>query len=187
MKTSSKIAILSLFAFIFVFVACEREERGFRVKTPDADRINSKRLSTLQPGQPQNEPSVRNEYEENAYALSEGKHLFEYMNCTGCHAHGGGGIGPPLMDAKWIYGGEPEKVFATIVEGRPNGMPSFRGKLPDYQVWQLVAYVRSLSGQASKNAATSRDDDMQYKKPENSKEKEKMKNSTLPKSAEAPQ
>ena len=65
------------------------------------------------------------------------------------------------MDDKWIYGSQPDQIFSTIVEGRPNGMPSFRGKLPDYQVWQLAAYVRSLSGQAPKDAAPGRDDDMQ--------------------------
>jgi cytochrome c oxidase cbb3-type subunit 3 len=187
MKKFSKIAVLILFAPVFAFVSCEREERGFRVKTPDADRINSKQLSTLQPGQPTANPPTINEYENNAYAMSEGKHLFEYMNCVGCHAHGGGSIGPPLMDAKWIYGGQPEQIFATIVEGRPNGMPSFRGKLPDYQVWQIAAYVRSMSGQVPKDAAPSRDDNMQYKKPENSKEKEKMNDASLPKSAEMPQ
>ena len=31
-------------------------------------------------------------------------------------------------------------------------MPSFRGKIPDDQIWQLVAYVRSLSGHAPKDA-----------------------------------
>ena len=81
------------------------------------------------------------------------------MNCTGCHAHGGGAIGPPLMDDNWIYGSQPDQIFATIVEGRPNGMPSFRGKLPDYEIWQLAAYVRSLSGQTPKHAAPGRDDD----------------------------
>jgi cytochrome c oxidase cbb3-type subunit III len=186
MNRTGKIAVLVLFVFAFTYAACEREERGFRVKTPAADRINSKQLSTLQPGVATQNPPVKNEYEENAYALSEGKHLFEYMNCAGCHAHGGGGMGPALMDDKWIYGGEPEKIFATIVEGRPNGMPSFRNKLPDYQVWQLAAYVRALSGNVPKDAAPSRDDNMQYKKPENSKDKEKMKDSSLPKSAEMP-
>ena len=39
-------------------------------------------------------------------------------------------MGPPLMDDKWIYGYEPEQVFATIVEGRPNGMPAFGGEDP---------------------------------------------------------
>ena len=186
MKRACRVSVLILTA-AFVFLSCEREERGFRVETPNADRINSKQLSTLQPGAPVVNPPVKNEYEGNAYALSEGKRLFEYMNCAGCHAHGGGGMGPALMDDKWNYGGEPDQIFATIVEGRPNGMPSFRGKLPDYQVWQLAAFVRSLSGQTPKDAAPSRDDNMQYKKPENSKEKEKMNDASVPKSAEMPQ
>jgi cytochrome c oxidase cbb3-type subunit III len=178
MRSRGKIAVLFLSAL--AFFSCEREERGFRVQTPDANRIDSKQLSTLRPGQAESEPPVINEYEKNAYALSEGKRLFENMNCVGCHAHGGGSIGPALMDKKWIYGAEPDHIFATIVEGRPNGMPSFRGKLPDYQVWQLAAYVRSLSGQAPKDAAPARDDDLQYKSPENTKSREAIKNASMP-------
>jgi cytochrome c oxidase cbb3-type subunit 3 len=96
-------------------------------------------------------------------------------------------MGPPLMDARWIYGARPEQIFSTIVEGRPNGMPSFRNKIPDFQVWQLAAYVRSLSGQVSKDVAPSRDDDMSGKTPESSTEKIKPKSSGgVPKSAEMP-
>jgi cytochrome c oxidase cbb3-type subunit 3 len=120
---------------------------------------------------------VRNEYEENAYALSEGQHLYNYFNCVGCHAHGGGGMGPALMDDQWIYGHNPEQIFATIVEGRPNGMPAFRGRIPDYQVWEIAAYVRSLSGLVGKDAAPGRTDHMKGKPPENSKEPEQPKNS----------
>jgi len=164
------IAVAVLLIAAVAFFACEREERGFRVQTPDANRVNSKQLTTLQAGEASPLPAVKNEYEDNAFALSEGKRLFSQMNCTGCHAHGGGGIGPALMDDKWIYGSQPEQIFSTIEEGRPNGMPSFHGKLPDYQVWQLAAYVRSLSGLVPKTAAPGRDDDMQSRQPENSTE-----------------
>jgi cytochrome c oxidase cbb3-type subunit 3 len=170
MKTGTKLLIMLI--VVSAFLACEREERGFRVQTPDANRINSKQLTTLQAGESAPLPPVKNEYEENAFAMSEGKRLYSQMNCVGCHAHGGGAMGPALMDNKWIYGSEPEQIFSTILEGRPNGMPSFRGKLPDYQVWQLAAYVRSLSGLTNPMAAPGRDDDMQVKEPENSKEKE---------------
>ncbi|HSU25803.1 MAG TPA: c-type cytochrome, partial [Pyrinomonadaceae bacterium] len=95
-------------------------------------------------------------------------------------ANGGGSIGPALMDDKWIYGSQPEQIFSTIMEGRPNGMPAFHGKLPDYEVWQLAAYVRSLSGNVPKDAAPGRNDDMHYKEPENSKPREAPKNSTQP-------
>jgi cytochrome c oxidase cbb3-type subunit 3 len=178
MNRRTAVAIL-LFAAI-PFVSCEREERGFRVQTPDANRVNSKQLTTLQAGEPSPLPSVQNQYEENAYALSEGKRLFSQMNCSGCHAHGGGGIGPALMDDKWIYGSQPEQIFSTIEEGRPNGMPSFHGKLPDYQVWELAAYVRSLSGLTSKDAAPGRNDDMQSRQPENSTEPKQPKRVTPP-------
>ena len=104
--------------------------------------------------------------EFSSFDISEGKRLYHSFNCHGCHANGGGGIGPPLMDGLWLYGAEPRNIFATIVEGRPNGMPSFRGKIPDQQVWQLVAYVRTLSGQTPVAMRSSRNDDMQSKPPE---------------------
>ena len=37
-----------------------------------------------------------------AWHVSEGKRLYDGFNCTGCHAYGGGDIGPPLMDDQWI-------------------------------------------------------------------------------------
>src|SRR3954468_385503 len=178
MKRVFTITVIGL--ALSVLVACEREERGFRVQTPDANRINSKQLTTLQAGESAPEPAIKNEYEENAFAMSEGKRLFSQMNCVGCHAHGGGGMGPALMDDKWIYGYQPEQIFSTIVEGRPNGMPSFRGHLADYQVWELVAYVRSMSGLVNPNAAPNRDDHMRGKIPENSVTPGNPQDSTVP-------
>jgi len=123
----------------------------------------------------------KNSFEEKAYEVSEGKRLFTQYNCTGCHFNGGGGIGPPLMDDVWIYGIEPVNVYATVVEGRPNGMPSFRNKIPDDQVWQLVSYVRSLSGQVRKDVAPGRSDDMNAHKSEQSSEKKAPKQVNEPK------
>jgi cytochrome c oxidase cbb3-type subunit 3 len=66
------------------------------------------------------------------------------------------------MDDFWLYGNQPAQVFQSIVEGRPNGMPSFGGKIPPQQVWQLVAYVRSMSGKQPMDAVSARDDHLQY-------------------------
>ena len=123
---------------------------------------------------------LKNDYEVNAYALSEGKRLYSAYNCNGCHSMGGGGMGPALMDDKWLYGGQPEDVFATIVAGRPNGMPSFRDRVPDFQIWQLAAYVRSMSGQVSKDAAPSRDDHLQGKPPESETKQEPIRHTPPP-------
>jgi len=146
--------------------ACEREERRFTENTGASQAPDTLAMSALQPGTPT--PARDSPYDYNAYAIAQGKQLFEWFNCSGCHAQGGGAIGPALMDAQWIYGEQPQNIFATIVEGRPNGMPSFRGRISTLQTWQLVAYVRSLSGQVSKDAAPSRSDHLFMKKSEQS-------------------
>jgi cytochrome c oxidase cbb3-type subunit 3 len=155
--------------------SCERERRSFSQSPPDVSPPNSVRQSDLQPGSVVPATDAKSPYEANAYGISEGQRLFEWYNCSGCHSHGGGGMGPPLMDDQWIYGGSPQNIYATIVEGRPNGMPSFADKISGNEVWQIVAYVRSLSGQVRKDVAPSRTDDMSAKQPEQSKSREKPK------------
>jgi len=152
---------LMLLLFLAGLGACERENRRF----DDAPRqAITPRVSELQPGPTlilaKSEEGV---YDDNAWGTTEGKRLFNWMNCSGCHANGGGGMGPPLMDDMWIYGHEPEQIYHTIIEGRPNGMPSFRDRLNEQQVWQIVAYVRSLSGLTPKGARAPRDDHMMAK------------------------
>ena len=160
----SPLRLVSLLTAVSVAVsACDREERRFNEAAPSAPAYATVSLDTLQPGVPAADADVVNPSERNAYDLSEGKRLFESWNCSGCHSHGGGGMGPPLMDDEWTYGSDPENIVATIVEGRPNGMPSFRGRVTDQQLWQLAAYVRSLAGLTRKAPSPGRDDDMQYK------------------------
>ena len=147
---------------------CEREDREFRDEPAPARQAQTITLGTLSPGQPSPPGRQTTDYEQSAYNVSEGKRLYIWFNCVGCHAHGGGGMGPALIDAEWIYGSEPANIFATIVEGRPNGMPSFRGKIPDQQVWQLVSYVRSLGGLLRKDIDTGRSDSMRARPSEQS-------------------
>jgi cytochrome c oxidase cbb3-type subunit 3 len=172
--------------FLFA-VSCKREERAFH-GLPPANSLSQPpvREIDLIPGTPHRPDSVANPYEENAWAVSQGKTLYNEWNCSGCHFQGGGGIGPPLMDADWIYGSRPENVYQSIAEGRPNGMPSFRGKIVTDQIWQLAAYVRSMSGLLSKSVAPGRGDDMQVRPQEQSTEKAKPVRSAIPKSAELP-
>jgi cytochrome c oxidase cbb3-type subunit 3 len=166
---------LILAGAIALTTACERERRDYQQLPVGASRPDSVRLTSLQPGGPQQPRHVLSPYQENAYGMGEGKRLYAAYNCNGCHAQGGGGIGPALMDDTWIYGYEPDQIYSTIVQGRPNGMPAFGGRIPDQQVWQLVAYVQSLSGQTPQDAAPGRDDDMSAKKPEMRKEREQPK------------
>jgi cytochrome c oxidase cbb3-type subunit 3 len=174
MKRTSSMATL-LIAFVLMS-ACEREKRQFREPTgASVPGDTGVEQSPLHPGgseplKPGESESAANNgagpFEFNAYSVAEGQKLYYSYNCGGCHFHGGGGIGPPLMDANWIYGSQPQNIHDTIIEGRPNGMPSFRGRIPDYQVWEIVAFVRSLSGQLPPTVAPARPDNMNVKKPE---------------------
>jgi cytochrome c oxidase cbb3-type subunit 3 len=166
---------------LLLVLACEREERSFRAWPPAAASGTAVRESPIQPGVTTPDVAVDNEYEHNAYAVSEGKRLYNQYNCSGCHSQGGGGMGPPLMDDQWIYGSQPENVFESIVQGRPNGMPAFRGRIGNDQVWQLAAYVRSMSGLLAKDVASGRNDDMQVRSQEQSAEKAAPVQSSPPK------
>ncbi len=114
------------------------------------------RTSTLEAGPPLAEVLIPNAFEGDARQIAEGQRLYGWMNCAGCHGpKGGGGIGPPLADQDWIYGGESEHIFQAIMQGRPNGMPSYRGKLTEASAWRIAAYVRSLSEEQSGDSAQS--------------------------------
>lgn len=168
-----KAAVYSMLALLAGLAGCYREERPNPPPpaAPADATVSAVRQSEIEPGEKRIAAAVPNGYEENAYALSQGKTLFRKMNCSGCHGQGGGGMGPALMDDKWSYGSEPANIYATIVQGRPNGMPAFGGHLTNEQIWQLVAYVRSMSGQVREDAAPSRSDEFQTAPPENRREK----------------
>ena len=89
--------------------------------------------------------ALANPYEGNARAVDEGAKLFVAYNCADCHgAEGSGAMGPSLQDGRWHFGGSAAAVFQSIYEGRPDGMPSWGGRISDDQIWRLVAYVRTL-------------------------------------------
>jgi cytochrome c oxidase cbb3-type subunit 3 len=89
--------------------------------------------------------AIENPYAGDPAAIAVGRQLFIGFNCAGCHsAYAGGGMGPNLRDSLWIYGGNDVQIFSTIAEGRPNGMPAWAGRIPDDQIWQLVAYIKAL-------------------------------------------
>ncbi len=81
----------------------------------------------------------------NAVTVQAGQRLFQRYNCAGCHGdHGGGGMGPSLRDSTWIYGASNSRIFSSIAEGRAHGMPAWGTRIPEQQIWELVAYIRSL-------------------------------------------
>jgi cytochrome c oxidase cbb3-type subunit 3 len=162
MSSRSRASLLLIGATALTLAACDREERHSRAKPIGETVPAGESPGTIWPGDSSPPPldARAKLYDNNAPAIAQGQFLYTRMNCVGCHFHGGGGMGPPLMDDQWRYGGRIDQIAASIAEGRPNGMPAWRNKLTDDQIWQLAAYVRSLSGQPSKDAVSSRAEEM---------------------------
>ena len=164
MSSRSRISRFVLVAL--ALAACTREER--RNSQPPESAPADESPDTIFPGggsPPPLDPRAAL-YDNNAPAIAEGQALYNQLNCVGCHSHGGGGMGPALMDDEWRYGGRIDQIVTSITEGRPNGMPSWRGKLTPDQIWKIAAYVRSMSGQPSKDAVASRADAMSATTPD---------------------
>ena len=96
---------------------------------------------------------LTNPFEGDRGKIKEGGALFVSYNCMDCHgADGSGAMGPSLADGRWHFGGTAGEVYQSIFEGRPEGMPAWGGRIPDDQIWRLVAYVQSLG--AGKDVST---------------------------------
>jgi cytochrome c oxidase cbb3-type subunit 3 len=103
-------------------------------------------VTNLYPGEAPVKPVVDDPVAKDPAAAARGMKLFAQFNCVGCHApNGAGGMGPALSNGKWRYGSSAENIYLTILQGRPNGMPAWGGMLPDSVIWDLVAYVQSIS------------------------------------------
>ena len=91
--------------------------------------------------------SLTNPFERDRNAIATGAQIFVAYNCIDCHgADGSGAMGPSFQDGRWRFGGSASEVFESIYQGRPEGMPAWGGRISEEQIWMLVAYVRSLTG-----------------------------------------
>ena len=97
------------------------------------------------PGPPLKLTEPVNPFRDDLSAISEGHTLFNQYNCSGCHGpHGGGAMGPSLRDTVWLYGSSDAQIFSSISEGRANGMPAWGTKVPEQQIWKIVAYLETM-------------------------------------------
>jgi PQQ-dependent dehydrogenase (methanol/ethanol family) len=89
---------------------------------------------------------TRNPLAASADVIAAGRVVFN-AGCQSCHGPAGtGDRGPALNAGVFQHGSDDGDLFRTIREGLPGTqMPPFRG-LTDDQIWQLVTYLRSLSG-----------------------------------------
>lgn len=87
------------------------------------------------------------ELAQDPLALKMGLRIFA-NNCAVCHgADGGGNYGfPNLTDNDWLYGGSPEQIKHTLINGRNGQMPAWGPIIGEKGVVNVAEYVLSLSG-----------------------------------------
>jgi cytochrome c oxidase cbb3-type subunit 3 len=91
-------------------------------------------------------PHMANPLANDPDAVARGARDFDAFNCSGCHMpRGGGGMGPSLSDDMWLYRSSPANIYLSIAQGRGAGMPAFGAMLPDRTIWELAAYIKSIS------------------------------------------
>jgi len=80
-----------------------------------------------------------------AHAIGERLFLTYCAQCHGSDARGNKGF-PNLTDRDWMYGGEPDVIKTTIMNGRNGQMPPMAAALgSDKDVENVAHYVLSLS------------------------------------------
>src|SRR3954454_10400150 len=88
---------------------------------------------------------------KNRAAVESGQRRFLQL-CSGCHARNGEGgqgegQGPNLVTSWQVRRAQDRELFASINNGvKGTSMPPF--PLPDDQIWELAAFVRSLNAPA---------------------------------------
>jgi len=75
-------------------------------------------------------------------------HRIYANNCAVCHgADAGGGLGfPNLTDNDWLYGGTPEVIKQTLINGRQAAMPAWQSVIGEKGIADVTEYVLNLSG-----------------------------------------
>lgn len=130
-------------SLVLCTAACHRSSTSNSVAASGA-AISANPVGPI-PGGIENIQHSRNPYSTDPAALQDGRRLFDWYNCSGCHGgHAGGGMGPSLRDPVWLYGNRDDQIYDTIARGRANGMPAWGTKIPQEQIWELVAYIKSM-------------------------------------------
>src|SRR5690242_10557455 len=84
LRARARSRFLAALGMTVVVLGCERENRRFQENPPTATPTSTAVVvSDLQPGPAMVIPSVEAPYDDNAWAVSEGKSLFNSMNCSG--------------------------------------------------------------------------------------------------------
>ena len=101
---------------------------------------------------------LKNPVPSDAASIEEGKKLYG-RHCASCHGPTGkgdggmalsGGTPANLTDETWDHGSSDGEIFVVIRDGTSSDMESYKEKLTEKQIWNLVNFIRSIGPKPAK-------------------------------------
>ena len=98
---------------------------------------------------------LKNPVPSDESSVAEGRRLY-LRHCASCHGQSGkgdgsmalaGGTPSNLADETWDHGSSDGEIFVVIRDGVSSDMESYKDKLTEKQIWQVVNFIKSLSPQ----------------------------------------
>ena len=93
-------------------------------------------------------PAEKNPLQGDADAIRAGMGQFR-VRCADCHGMDATGVRGPDITQVWASGRSDGGLFRTLRNGVPNTeMPAVAPRTPDHEIWQILAYLRTLAAPA---------------------------------------
>jgi len=135
---------------------------GVRTAAADPPPADYAKISPLDLIKSAPKGTLVNPYKDTqADIVVQGEALFGSSSCSGCHGPaGGGGLGPPVTNDIWVYGGDDDTLFRLIALGSDGlqaqgysrkghesivaPMPPFGAALKNSDdLWKILAFIRA--------------------------------------------
>ena len=96
--------------------------------------------------QAQAPPPAKNPHEGDPQAIRLGTARFQLV-CAECHGMDAKGVFGPDLTMLWASGLTDDRIFRTVRQGVPDSSmpPTPPSRLPDDEVWAILAYLRTLT------------------------------------------
>jgi mono/diheme cytochrome c family protein len=154
---------------VMQIVAFVRAFRGGKQVVSDEPDVPGAPAAREQPDGAAGEtgPALPSPSTPNHLSIREGNRLFQRL-CVKCHGADGRGAQmretepaiPDFTRPAWQKVRRDPQLAVSVLDGKGNGMPPFRGKLGPTHVRDLVAYIRAL-GPAVPRSVGNDDDDFE--------------------------
>jgi mono/diheme cytochrome c family protein len=98
--------------------------------------------------------ALANPVEATSASVARGRQRYVF-SCRQCHGNTGkgdgdmshaGGVPSDFTDAVWQHGESDGEIFLVIRDGVTADMLGYQGQIPDEDMWNLVNYIKSLTG-----------------------------------------